>query len=477
MKTQRKRLPKRVKAGYGIAELGMSSVEVMLQLYLLVFYTQVIGLEARLAGIALALAVVWDAIVDPAMGVISDNVNTRWGRRRPFIFFGSIFLGLSFLLLFNPPETANQTTLFLFLLFSYMLVNTSMTIINVPHSALGGELSFDPHERTEIFGWRQIFKNAGLVIGAMVPGVTLTVYQQMGYTSPQLDFAARGTAATILCVLTIVAALGTLLTVRKLDVRLVHFPARTRKSIWLLIGEYLGSLWTVATNRAFMPLLAAYAVAFVGRTINASLALYYYQIYLGLTEFQVTVYVLGLFMAVLTASVIVWVKMSRRWGKKMPAFWGALTLGIITCVTYPLLPPGQIWAPLVFSSVLGGFVIGSIILFDSLVADVVDYDELRTKKQREGLYFGCWLMVTKLSRACALVLTGFMLNAIGFEEGALVQAPEVGWRIALLFGPGVGIFFIIAAFVFLLMPLTPARHSRVQDLLRKRHELDRARAA
>jgi len=469
------RLPLKVKAGYGTAEMGMSSVEVMLQIYLLVFYTGTVGLRAELAGIALALAVLWDAVTDPAMGVISDHTNSRWGRRRPYIFIGGIWLAFSFILLFSTPEFSSQTGKFFYLLLGYMLVNTGMTLINVPHSALGGELSFDPNERTEIFGWRLVFKNIGFLIGTILPGVLLTLVE--GANETQEEYAAREYSSYVLGVITFLSVLITLYSVRKIDQYRPRVRVREAIQITRALRNYFAGLWSAAGNKVFFPLLLAFAIAQVGRTMNASLALYFYQFRLGLGELEVVLYILGLFMVVLTISIPFWVWIARRLGKKRPAFWGALFVGVTTCFIYPLLPPEQLWAPMVFASVLAGFAVGSIILFDSLVADVVDYDELRTGQHREGLYFGCWLMATKVARAGGLMAAGFTLDRIGFVEGVDEQAPEVGWRIALLFGPGVGFFFIIAALVFLFMPLTPERHHRVQVLLRRKQHRAETREA
>ncbi|MFM1919929.1 MAG: hypothetical protein RLZZ303_1563, partial [Candidatus Hydrogenedentota bacterium] len=116
----------------------------------------------------------------------------------------------------------------------------------------------------------------------------------------------------------------------------------------------------------------------------------------------------------------------------------------------------------------GGFLVSSIILFDSLVADIADYDELRSGQHREGLYFGCWTLATKIARAIGLATTGQMLSMIGYQAGATEQPPEVAWRLSMLFGPVVGGFFIVASLVFLFMPLTDEKHRQVQRLLRQK---------
>ncbi|HSG17462.1 MAG TPA: MFS transporter, partial [Anaerolineae bacterium] len=138
------------------------------------------------------------------------------------------------------------------------------------------------------------------------------------------------------------------------------------------------------------------------------------------------------------ASLPGWIWAARRYGKKAAGVTGVCGLGASTAVVYPLFPVGDLGAPLIYSLV-GGVLAGAIVLLDALVADTIDYDRLKTGLDREGLYFGVWRMGTKLARALGLGLNGVVLWAIGFAEGTTVQAPETGWRLALLFGPLVGI--------------------------------------
>jgi GPH family glycoside/pentoside/hexuronide:cation symporter len=124
--------------------------------------------------------------------------------------------------------------------------------------------------------------------------------------------------------------------------------------------------------------------------------------------------------------------------------------------------------PLIIA-VVGGFLVGSIVLLESLVADTVDYDELKTGQKREGLYFGFWKMSIKISRAIAIAVAGNLLDAIGYVPN-VEQLPQVSRRLALIFGPGVGAFMIAGAVVFLFMPLTKEKHDRIQRLLVKKRE-------
>ena len=144
-------------------------------------------------------------------------------------------------------------------------------------------------------------------------------------------------------------------------------------------------------------------------------------------------------------------------------------MGTIVGIVYAILPPGNVQGA-IFTAIGAGFFGGALILWESLVADAVDYDELKTGRQREGLYFGVWKMGNKLSRAAGLVLTGLMLSWIGFDETVAAQAPQVEWRLALIFGPGVGSFLLASGIVLAFAPLTDAKHRRVQALLLRRRE-------
>ncbi|MBI1321466.1 MAG: MFS transporter [Candidatus Hydrogenedens sp.] len=465
MNTRTGLLPRRVKAGYGTAEWGMSSAEVVLQIYLLLFYTQHVGLSAEWTGYALALAVLWDGITDPIMGFMSDRTRSRFGKRSPWIAAGAVGLAAAFLALFFPPPMETQWQKFLYLLGSYMAVSTTMTLISVPHAALGGELSEDRNERNEIFGWRMLGKYGGFLLAVVLLGITTGGEGPSGAAGT----SGAGLAAVGIAIAVVGSAALSLYSVRGLDTPGQRTPEQGR-GLWAGIKAFVRANFEAICNPVFAPLLAAFAIAQVGRTINASLALQYYTAYLHLTEPQVLLGILVPFVLFASPSIVVWVLLARRFGKKRPAFWGALLLGLFTVVTYPLLPAGVLWAPIVFSAGFGGFLVSSIILFDSLVADIADYDELRSGLHREGLYFGVWTLATKASRALGLAATGQMLGLIGYQEGVEEQSAAVAWRLALLFGPVVGACFMAAAVVFLLMPLTGAKHKQVQRLLHRRRE-------
>ncbi|TGL24592.1 MFS transporter [Leptospira yanagawae] len=445
-----------VKMGYGLAETGITAVQLFTQIYLLKYYTEIVGLNSSLAGIALSISVIWDAISDPLMGRISDHTHSRFGRRRPYILMGGILLAISVLLLFSPPNISSQIGKFSYLLSVYLLVNTAMTIISVPHIALGGELSFERNERTSVFGWRLFFSNIGMLIGMIVPAAIL---QSLGDESSKENIVtSRTTAGEIVSLVILFSSFITFWVTKGKD------TIQTDKNKQLPFFQSFGS---VIKNKMFLILLFAFVIATIGRTFNSAIALYYYEYRLGLKESQVVINILLPFFLVLMVSIGFWVWISKKIGKKIPAFLGVFGLGLLTVIVYPLFPYGELRPPLI-AAFFGGIFAGSILIMDSILTDVVDYDEFKTGEKREGLYFGIWKMGVKFSQAFGIAITGFLLDMIGFQNGLTTQSQEVGFRLAMIFGPGVGFFFILGSLLFLFFPLSDAKHIQVQRILTKR---------
>ncbi|MCC5805623.1 MAG: MFS transporter [Opitutales bacterium] len=454
-------LRRRTKAGFGLADFGLSSAELLIQFYLFDFYTRVVGLRADLAGYALALAVVWDAVSDPLMGMVTDRTRSRFGSFLPYLVAGAVSLPLALWALFSPPALSGQGAGFLYLLFTYVLVNTSMTVIGVPHLALGGALTEDSNERTEVYGWRLVAGTFGLFFGILAP---LLAADSFGLDVDSDDgvWWSRSLAALFVGGAVIASAGATIFAVRRRAME-----ARVPVGAAFSLGSLAASLRGVFANRFFLPVLFAFVIASVGRAMNATLALPYYRFRLELAEADVQRWVLGIFAVAIVASVAVWIPLGRRFGKKWPGFAGMLALGIMTAVAYPLFPAGSLAGPAVMA-VFGGIAVGAIILFESLVTDVADADRLETGEQRAGLYFGFWRLGQKLARSVGLGLTGPMLALIGFEEGVREQSAETALGLALFFGPGVGLCFILAAVVFAFSPMDRREQARVQRRLEAR---------
>lgn len=447
-------IPTTTRIGYSIAETGINAVETLLRLYLLIFYTDAVGLAPGWAGLAVALGLCWDAVTDPLMGYLSDRWYSCLGGRRPFLLLGGLLLGISIYILFSPPSLETTATKFTYLLAGVLFLNTAMTILSVPHMAIAAEITVEPDERSTLFAIRFACGNIGAIFGAGLPGFfasgeRLQPIEQrlaMNEMSIWLALVVWGTAGWAWAA--------------------IAKQPMHRAATHIELRQSLVQIWR---NSAFRPLLLAYVVATFGVAINGALALYYYR-YRLLLEEQAVQLILVVFMLILTLSLVGWVLLSRKLGKLRPLLLGVSLLGFFSCVTYPFFPPGNFWVPLLVGGVLLGSCVGSVVLLDSLLTDVIDYDQVRTGIQRSGVYFGVWRLGAKIARALAVAGAGLVLEVIGFTPNT-VQSAEVSEALAWLFGPGVGVFLVLAALLLWQYRFDDAKQRQVRRILQRKEVL------
>lgn len=441
-------LPVSEQIGYAVAESGINTVETLLRLYLLIFYTDEVGLAPSLAGLAVGLGLVWDAVTDPLMGALSDRTRHRLGGRRGYLPLGAALLAAGLLLVFWPPPLPGQVAKFGWLLGSFCFLNTGMTVLSVPYMAMAGELTEDPQVRTNLFGWRFGFANVGAVLAAALPMLFLVE----GHGSA----AAIPMVTLVTTFVVVVTALISWWSTASLP-RLERVP-RTE--------PLLRTFRTALRSRPLRPLLAAYVVATIGIGINATTAQYYYRYLLGLDEQQVQT-LLVVFLGVFTASIVAWVLAARRYGKRRLMVFGATLLGVGTSALYLLLPKGAYVATVLLGGVGLGSLVGCIVLIDALLTDVIDHDRVRSGQLRSGLFFGVWRFASKLARALAIGIAGVVLDLVGFVPNER-QSGAVDLALRIQFGPGVGLFFCAAAAILFVYRFDERKQAQVRRLLARR---------
>jgi glycoside/pentoside/hexuronide:cation symporter, GPH family len=444
------KLTPRVMVGYAAAEAGINTVETLLRLYLLKYYTNVVGLSAVLAGLATSLAIAWDAAIDPVMGVISDRTRHRFGGRRGYLLPGSVLLALGMLAVFQVPALDGQAAKFTWLLLTYCFLNTGMTVLSVPYWAMAGEMTDVPHERTKLFGARFAFSNAGAFAAALVvEGLRGTVDADNCTAMPAVAAVAAGFVVAT-------AVLSWLATAR---VRFLQTPLRK---------EPLRRAFTAPFgNRAFVPLVLAYVVANFGVGVNAATFLYYYEYVLDLTH-EEPQQVVAVFLAVFTLSILVWVKLARRFGKLRPVLLGSLVLGLGTPALYVTVPPRSLAIVMAFGAVGLAAFVGSVVLLDTLLTDVLDHDRLQEREGRAGMFFGVWRFANKVARSLSMLAVGAVLGAAGFVEQSATQPQSVHTALIWLFGPGVGACFLGACWILWRYRFDDQKQAQVRRLLARR---------
>src|SRR5262245_44755635 len=161
MNNSEKRLPFSVKLLYGSGDWGISSIGMMRSIFYAIYLTDVVGLEPRLASFGALVGIIWDAVNDPIIGIISDRLHTKWGRRRPFLLWFAIPFGLSFVILWSAPNWDNQIALMIYVTISFMVSDTLTTLVSVPFMSLTPELTPDYDERTSLTSFRSFFQFVG----------------------------------------------------------------------------------------------------------------------------------------------------------------------------------------------------------------------------------------------------------------------------------------------------------------------------
>jgi len=426
-------IKKRIIPAYGAAGLGRVAVEVTLQLYLFDFYTRILGLDPILAGLAFAVAIFWDALSDLIVSAGLFALRNRGVAYTTVLWSGAALLAVTTIFLFSPPETESAAYLFFHLLIAYVLVNTGMTLLDLPQTSLSAELSRKADERNKLLASRMGFGILGLAVGSALPGIYLAM--QGAASSESSLYDSRRISAWILALIVLVTGTVTALCLKPRERSTAQAP-QSKLPSW---GEVKG----IFRDRGFVQLLIAGVIAAVGRTVNAALALMYYRFVLELTEAQVTQAILPVFTLSIVLSIPLWIAVSKRYGKRGPAYIAVGGLGVMGIIAYPILPEGLIWPPLIVS-VIGGGLSGAVFLVDSMITDLIDADEEATGKRKESLYFAVWKSGLKVARALAFVAIGVGLEVIGLDLSLEAVSPTMQWGIIFLFGILVGLCFVIA---------------------------------
>ncbi|MFP4375790.1 MAG: MFS transporter [Spirochaetales bacterium] len=451
------KLPTRIKLGFGIADLGGNLYFTMIGFYLLAFLTDTVGVAAAAAGTALLIGTIWDAITDPVVGYISDGTVTRWGRRRPFMAVGALALFLSMILMFSSTALTGSPSLFGWVVLFYCLLSTAYTLVNIPYGSLTPELTSDFDERTNLNGYRMSFAVVGTLVGA---GAVLPLVALFGGGAAGWAWTGGITGA--------IMALVTYVTVFTVKERPAVRATERRNAL----REYLEVLGT----REYLTILVPYALHITGVTvIQASLIYYFRYVY---DEESLFTFALLALLVVCLAFIPIWVKISRKIGKRksynvgMLIFAGAV-LGFFA--VGHLLPP---WFSFVVFAIAGtGFATNYVMPF-SLIPDVVEFDFAENGRRREGVYYGAWTFVSKIGRALALALSGWILAAFQYIAPTELlpdpsQSDPAIFGIRLLAGPIPALFFILGVIVLSFYPITHERYEEIKAKSEQRQrELD-----
>lgn len=403
---------------------------------LLFFYSNIMGVDAALVGVALLIALVIDAVSDPVVGYWSDNMRTGFGRRHPFMYAALIPTAITYFLTWNPPAGMTGNDLFPWLVATTILVRISFTFYDVPSSALSAELTSDYDERTSLMSLRYFFGwFGGLTIQILLFRFLLVPTEEIPVGVFNIDgWKTYGTIAAV-CIFTAVAicALGTHSHIPRLK---AAPPARN-----LTLGKIFGEIFETISNPSFRALFIATLCGLIATGISATLNQYINTIFWEFDNTQIANLTMGVYVSAVLALIIAPI-VGKTFGKKR----GAMTIGALAFTIAPLpvflrlfglLPPNG--SPELFLIIISitifdlSLIIATQMLLGSMVADIVEDSELQTGRRSEGIFFAGISFIRKLSQGAGVITASMVLAVAGLSQGGGVDAatPEeirmLGW--------------------------------------------------
>jgi GPH family glycoside/pentoside/hexuronide:cation symporter len=380
-----------------------------------------LGMNPALVGLLGALPRLTDAITDPVMGYISDNTRTRWGRRRPYIFVGAIAAGLVFAILWQLPAGRSESFYFWYFLIGSFAFYLAYTVFATPWVALGYELTPDYHERTRLMGVQNFIGQTAYIVAPWF----LAFMQNEALFDDMVD----GAAGLALIIAVVVIGVGTLpaifLRERMQAVAVAELQEKQRpmESLGSVIVRNLtdffrGFLITLKF-KPFLKLCLATFLVFNGFMLVSSFQFYViiYYVFGGDTKLgaEYAGYA-GTLGAISTFCVIVLVTWLGTHIGKRRTFFVAIGVSMVGyALKWVCYNPENPWLLLLPAPLLAFGLGGLFTVMPSMIADVVDVDELNTHERREGMYGSIFWWVVKLGMAAALAAGGFLLNATGFD--------------------------------------------------------------
>lgn len=433
------RLPVWTKLIYGVGDVGNAVVNSAVQFFLMIFYTDGALISPALAASALLVGKIWDAVNDPLFGWISDRTSSRFGKRRVYMIFGAFPLAVAIILLWRVPRGLSGAWIFIWIVATFMLYDTTWTLTNVPYYALTAELTSSYDERASLTAFRMVLGVPAYIVGAaLTPAlVGLFAMKRAGYSAVGFLYGAVAAAALLIC------AAG--IKERK--------QASQSKAEAPPLKSFLGTL----KNRPFVQLLAAYLIANTAFALIRTLMAYFLTYQLNMED-QVPIAML-LMLVFVGLSLFPWKMLSDRWNKGQAYALGLAIGGAAVASTFFLPGHPTIWIyPIAIIAGIG-FAVNWVFPW-SMVPDVVEYDRLETGEQRSGMYYGVWGLTVKISEALGLVASGWILELFGYVPN-VPQTTETLFGLRLFFGPVPAVFLLIALPLLIWYPITRAKHAEV----------------
>ncbi len=441
-------LTNRVRAGYGIGDYAICLYWSGIGLYLLYFYTDVVGISPILAGWIYALGIGWDAITDPFMGYLAERTKTKMGSYRPFIYYGSIPLALSFVLLFWVPPFEG-TVLFLFLILVNLIHRSCFTIVSVPYSSLTARITNDSNERTKLTTARMISASFGTL------SMSALAFPLIAY------FGGANEAFGFLWL----AIISGLIAIALLSVTVYSVREKVDEIVTSNLPNFVSITKTVATNYPFWIVFGCILIlGSTGVMFNKNL-IYFVKYGLELHEYQGLI--LGVSSGASFLSLPFWAYLALKIGKR-ETWLISMTIAFIGLLLFFYYPIASLNELLILLALIGVGNGAGGVLFWSMLPDTVEYGEWKSGIRTESSLYGFMTFAQKSSIAVAALILGFLLSGIGFEPNQIQSEETIsGMKFMMSWIPICGI--IISLVLMYFYPISTKFHDELLQRIKERN--------
>jgi len=434
--------------GYAVGDFGLNLYFTGLNLYLLYYYTDVLGIEPAIAGLIFMIPVIWDGISDPLMGWLAARTHTRFGKFRPYVLFAAPFVGLSFVGMFAAPVWFPEQVIAASLI-AHILFRTLYTVVSVPYSSLAAALTYDSEERGTMAAVRMMAAMAG---GIFTAASMLEFASYFGAGSLRDGFVLVSVVYAILA-----SVLMAIVFVATAENAMGESPTQ------LTTGQ---TLEFVKHNTAFWVLCGASFVGIIGSTIGGKSLVYYISYYANRPDAVSTVISLGIMGA--CVAIPLWTYVAVRLSKRLVWIIGGCgaALGNLLVFGLQIQDIPVLSALAVINGIFGGAI---AVMFWSMLPDTVEYGQWNSGVRDDSIVFGLSQLISKAGTGIGVGTIGLLLSFIGYSANQVQgEATLQGIRQATFLIPFVCILGSVAIIYF--YPLDASTHRRIVRALQWRQQ-------
>lgn len=465
-------MKKSTKALYGLGFTSQGIKDALFQVFLFFLYSQILGLDAVSTGTALFIALLFDAVSDPLVGILSDEWKSqKWGRRHPFMFASAIPLAVSLYLLFIPPAGLSQTELFLWLTVFAILVRFSLTLYIVPAMSLGAEMTDDYDERTSITSYRIAFPAFISPIVVIIGLVTFFSPTEV-HTNGLFNKEAYPPFALLCGAIVIIAILISTWYTRDLIPLLPQSSGNDQKKT--LKGTF-SDISKAFHMRSYRALVGFLMIIYIGLGVGIVFTPYFATYFFGLSETEFGLLSISPALGGVVALIITPL-LGKYLDKKNAAILVTVLFGLFFSLPFNLRYFGVFptndsssLLPLyiLINSIAYIFLWAALSLGNSMMAEVVDEHELATSQRQEGLFFSTMSFAYKCTIGIGSLVAGYLLNWISFpKQTAVGDVPQEAIDGLGIIGGPILLCCYLASIIFVVFyPISKGRYNEIRSKL------------